>query len=56
VLERLSEQQLLFIDGDKAQEVQNRSVTHYEFDSRAGTNGKLVLRDLNRIHYSKTAE
>jgi broad specificity phosphatase PhoE len=40
LLERLSEQQLLFIDGDKAQEVQNRSVTHYEFDSRAGDERK----------------
>jgi hypothetical protein len=47
VLERLSEQQLLTIDGDKAQEVRNCSVTHYEFDPNAGMNGKLILRDFN---------
>jgi len=52
LLERLSEQQLLTIDGDKAQEVRNSSVTHYEFDPRVGTNGKLILRDFNRVYYS----
>ena len=52
LLERLSEQQLLDIDGDKEQEVRNCSVTHYEFDPRMGKNGKLVLREANRIYYS----
>ena len=50
LLERLSEQRLLTIDGDKAQEVRNCSVTHYEFDPSAGTNGKLILRDFNRVY------
>jgi broad specificity phosphatase PhoE len=53
LLERLSEQQLLAIDGDKAQDVRNCSATNYEFDTRAGTNGKLVLRDFNRVYYSE---
>ncbi len=53
LLERLSEQQLLTIDGDKAQEVRNCSVTNYEFDPGAGKNGKLVLRDFNRVYYSE---
>jgi hypothetical protein len=52
LLERLSEQQLLTIDGDKAQEVRNCPVTHYEFDPSAGMNGKLILRDFNRVYYS----
>ncbi len=51
LLERLSEKQVLTIDGDKAQEVRNCSVTHYAFDARAGANGKLVLRDFNRVYY-----
>jgi hypothetical protein len=42
------------VGGDKAQEVRNCSVTHYAFDTRTGTNGKLVLRDFNRVYYSKT--
>ena len=52
LLERLSEQQLLTIDRDKAQEVRNCSVTHYEFDPSAGMKGKLILRDFNRVYYS----
>ena len=52
LLERLSEQQILTIDGDKAQELRNCSVTHYEFDPNAETNGKLILRDFNRVYYS----
>ncbi len=51
LLERLSEQQLLAIDADKTQEVRNCSVTHYRFDANAGTQGKLVLQDFNRIYY-----
>ena len=51
LLERFSEQQLLTIDGDKAQEVRNCSVTHYEFDPGTGTNGKLILRHFNRVYY-----
>jgi hypothetical protein len=43
---------LLDDDGDKAQEVRNCSVTHYEFDPSAGTDGKLILRDFNRVYYS----
>src|ERR1700674_4787359 len=52
LLERLSEQQLLTIDSDKAQEIRNCSVTHYEFGPNAGTQGKLILRDFNRVYYS----
>jgi hypothetical protein len=52
LLERLSEQQLLTIDGDKAQEVRNCPVTNYEFDPSVGMNGKLILRDCNRVYYS----
>lgn len=51
LLERLSEQQILAIDADQAQEVRNCSVTHYAFDFHAGRNGKLVLRDFNRVYY-----
>ena len=53
LLERLSEQQLLNIDGDKDQEGRNSSVKNYEFDPGAGKNGKLVLRDFNRVYYSE---
>jgi probable phosphoglycerate mutase len=56
LLERLSEQQVLTIDRDKAQEVRNCSVTHYEFDPNAGTNGKLILRDFNRVYYSEQSK
>jgi broad specificity phosphatase PhoE len=52
LLERLSEQQILAIDADKEQEIRNCSVTHYSFEPRAGKNGKLVLRELNRLYYS----
>ena len=54
LLDRLSEQRLLTMDGDKAQEVRNCSVTHYEFDPSAGTNGKLILRDFNRVYYYRS--
>lgn len=56
LLERLSEQQLLAIDADKAQEVRNCSVTHYTFDSGAGKHGKLVLQDFNRVYYSENLQ
>jgi len=51
LLECLSEQQLQAIDADKAQEVQNCSVTHYACDASAGKEGKLILQDFNRIYY-----
>lgn len=56
LLERLSEQQLLAIDADKDQEVRNCSVTHYKFDPGASANGKLVLRDFNRVYYSENLQ
>lgn len=52
LLERLSEKQLLEIDAEKSMEVVNCSVTHYSFDAAAGRNGKLVLREFNRVCYS----
>lgn len=51
LLERLSEQQVVTIDADKTQEIRNCSVTHYACDSDAGAEGKLILRDFNRIYY-----
>jgi hypothetical protein len=42
------------MDGDKAQDVRNCSVTQYEFDPSAGMNGKLILRDFNRVYYLST--
>jgi 2,3-bisphosphoglycerate-dependent phosphoglycerate mutase len=51
LLERLSEQQVVTIDADKTQEIRNSSVTHYACDSDAGAQGKLILRDFNRIYY-----
>jgi broad specificity phosphatase PhoE len=56
LLERLSEQRLLTMDGDKTQDVRNCSVTHYEFDPSAGMNGKLILRDFNRVYYSEQSK
>lgn len=53
LLERISEQDLLAMDAAKEQEVRNCSVTHYAFDPQAGKNGKLVLRDFNRVFYSE---
>src|SRR5579863_1093425 len=44
LLERLSEQELLAIDGDPDQEVWNCSVTWYAFDPAAGERGKMVLK------------
>lgn len=51
LLERLSERELLAIDADPSQDVRNCSVTWYQFDSHAGDDGKLVLREFNRVHY-----
>ena len=31
-------------------------MTHYEFDPSAGTNGKLILRDFNRVYYSQQSQ
>src|SRR5678816_3122183 len=42
LLERLTEQELMAIDKAPDQEVQNCSVTWYEFDPGAGPKGKLV--------------
>jgi hypothetical protein len=36
----------------KHKEVRNCSATQYEFDLSAGTKGKLILRDFNRVYYS----
>jgi broad specificity phosphatase PhoE len=51
LLERLSEAQVLAIESDKSQEVRNCSVTHYSCDPSAGKQGKLILRDFNRVYY-----
>jgi broad specificity phosphatase PhoE len=51
LLERLSEHELLAIDGDPDQEVRNCSVTWYAFDPTAGANGKMVLKEFNSIYY-----
>jgi 2,3-bisphosphoglycerate-dependent phosphoglycerate mutase len=51
LLERLSESDLLAIDGNPDQEVRNCSVTWYAFDLAAGANGKLVLKQFNRVYY-----
>jgi len=51
LLERLSESELLAIDSDRTQEVRNCGVTWYEFDRSAGSGGKLVLREFNRVYY-----
>ena len=51
LLERLSEQELLAIDGDPDQEVWNCSVTWYAFDPTAGEHGKMVLKEFNGIYY-----
>jgi broad specificity phosphatase PhoE len=53
LLERLSEQQILAIDGDRKQDVRNCSVTQYAFESHAGRSGKLVLRNFNHVYYSE---
>jgi broad specificity phosphatase PhoE len=49
LLERLSEKEIREIDRES--EVENCSVTHYAFDPGAGSNGKLILRDYNRLYY-----
>lgn len=51
LLERLTEQELMAIDANKAMDVKNCSVTHYAFDHAVGKNGKLVLRGFNNVHY-----
>jgi broad specificity phosphatase PhoE len=51
LLERLTEQELMAIDANKAMDVKNCSVTHYAFDPTVGKNGKLVLRGFNNVHY-----
>jgi hypothetical protein len=52
LLERLTEQELIAIDANKAMDVKNCSVTHYAFDPSVGKNGKLVLRGFNNVYYS----
>lgn len=49
LLERLNEQEIRVID--RGPDVENCSVTHYAFDSGAGHNGKLVLREYNGVYY-----
>jgi broad specificity phosphatase PhoE len=51
LLERLTDEELLAIDRDPAQEVRNCSVTWYEFDPRSGQRGRLLLREFNGVHY-----
>jgi broad specificity phosphatase PhoE len=51
LLERLSDTELLMIDGDKAQDVWNCSVSHYEFDPNVEAGSKLVARCHSRVHY-----
>ncbi len=52
LLERLSEEKLLAIDGDPEQDVCNCSVTWYKFDPAAGDKGKMELREFNGVHYA----
>ena len=51
LLERLTEHELLAIDGDPDREVGNCSVTWYAFNPTAGANGKMVLKEFNGIYY-----
>ena len=51
LLERLSDAELLTIDGDKAQDVWNCSVSHYEFDPAVNTGSKLVARYQSKVYY-----
>jgi 2,3-bisphosphoglycerate-dependent phosphoglycerate mutase len=51
LLERLSEHELLAIDGDPDQEVGNCSVTWYAFNPKAGANGKMDLKEFNGMYY-----
>jgi broad specificity phosphatase PhoE len=51
LIERLSEAELLAIDGDKAQDVWNCSVSHYEFDAGVQTGSKLVAHYHSRVFY-----
>ena len=52
LLERLTEKDLLEINRDPEQEVCNCSVTWYEFDSKVGGKGRMVLREYNGVHYA----
>jgi broad specificity phosphatase PhoE len=56
LLERLTEMELLAIDRDPDQEVDNCSVTWYAFDSKAGAQGKMLLREFNGVHYERQLE
>jgi hypothetical protein len=51
LLERLTEQEIMAIDANKAMDVKNCSVTHYAFDPSVGKSGKLALRGFNNVHY-----
>ena len=51
LLERLNENELLAIDRDPEQDVCNCSVTWYQFDPAAGSQGKMALREFNGVHY-----
>jgi broad specificity phosphatase PhoE len=52
LIERLSDAELLAIDGDKAQDVWNCSVSHYEFDPSVEAGSKLFARCHSKVHYS----
>jgi broad specificity phosphatase PhoE len=49
LLERMTEQEIRKIDKDA--ELENCSVTQYQFDRGVGRYGKLILRDYNRLYY-----
>jgi broad specificity phosphatase PhoE len=51
LLERLSDAELLTIDCDKAQDVWNCSVSHYEFEPQLEAGSKLVARYHARVYY-----
>ena len=51
LIERLSDAELLAIDGDKAQDVWNCSVSHYEFDRSVEAGSKLIARCHSEVHY-----
>jgi broad specificity phosphatase PhoE len=51
LIERLSDAELLGIDGDIAQDVWNCSVSHYEFDAGVEGGAKLIARCHSEVHY-----
>jgi broad specificity phosphatase PhoE len=51
LMERLSDAELLAIDCDRAQDVWNCSVSHYEFDPSMQAGSKLVARCHSKVYY-----